>query len=854
MNHVFYKIREDIMEILWDAKDFEHSVFQAIELIGNCFSADSVFIAECPEGKLPFRNTFVWHASGKPSGINPDRKPFSDRTVFGTDSKPVYISEDLLPPEASESLREAGCRSVLQVPIQEDGRTHAYLGIVDFHRDRDDWRNNEELHNAFLSVAKTIGVFLLKARYAQQNELYQAELRASEKRADAAYELLDAISSGIILVQMFPDGTARPLYGNLGMYRILKIPRTAIDERVPDKESAKLEGEYFDDFFANIPEPDGQRVRREYKNGYGKDYFSVEKYRLLCGDGSYVWVNADLRLCKAGPNYRTYYATYTDMTDEQALQTGLMLSLEKEKKISAALETANQTKTEFLSRMSHEIRTPMNAIIGLTTIAAAHINDRARVEDCLSKVGISSKHLLSIINDVLDMSKIEDGKMTVNSVPFQLRQLVENISSLYMFRCEEKGVKFDICLSDVEEEVLMGDIMRIQQILFNLLSNAEKFTSKGDSIRLSVIQEKIGSDQIMMYFIVTDTGIGMKKEFLERLFVPFEQEDQSFTRQYSGTGLGMSITKNLVDLMGGTIQVESEVGMGSCFTVKLPFTLPEKKQQKPREDLTYLNVLIVDDDLDTCEHAHLLLKRMGIHAHWAQCGIDALQMIKEAHEQNEDFHVCFIDLKMPEMDGIETTRQIRKLLGPDILIIIITAYDWSEVETTARNAGVDGFLSKPFFSSNIYEALLIAGGKQASVDKKENDMIELFNCHILLCEDNMMNTEIAVYLLEDAGATVECAENGKVAVEKFSVSEPGTYDIILMDIMMPVMDGLKACRFIRGMDRPDARDIPIIAMTANAYDEDKKKSKDAGMNDHLSKPIEPQRLYEAIQSQLKHQN
>lgn len=723
MKQNYIHLKENIFKIFWDTTDFGHSVLQSIELVGNCFSADSVYIAERPEGKFPFRNTFVWHASGKPEGIVPGWKPFPDHTVFDADSKPVFINRTLLPPQASECLRNAGVCSVLQVPVQEAGHTYAYLGIVDYHRDREDWRNDQEVHGALSSLVKMIGIFLLKARYVQQNELYQAELAASEKRADAAYELLDAISSGIILVQMFPDGTARPLYGNLGIYRILKIPRTAIDERVPDKESAKLEGEYFDDFFANIPEPDIHRVRREYKNGYKEDLFSVEKYRLLCGDGSYVWVNADLRLCKEGPNYRTYYATYTDMTDEQELQNGLMLSLEKEKKISEALEAANQTKTEFLSRMSHEIRTPMNAIIGLTTIASDHMDERAKVEDCLAKIGTSSKQLLSIINDVLDMSKIEDGKMVVNSAPFQLHQLMENISSLYAVRCEEKGVTFDICFSDtgVEEECLIGDITRVQQILLNLIYNAEKFTKKDDSIRLSVIKEKAGEDRVMIQFIVADTGIGMKKEFLDRLFVPFEQEDQSFTRQYGGTGLGMSITKNLVELMDGTIQVESELGCGSRFTVKLPFAILQKKQEDPREDL--------------------------------------------------------------EQDVEE----------------------------------------------------------------------EPIKCHILLCEDNMMNTEIAVYLLEEGGATVECAENGKIAVEKFFVSEPGTYDVILMDIMMPVMDGLEACRMIRGSDRPDAGDIPIIAITANAYDEDKRKSKDAGMNDHLSKPIEPQRLYEAIQKQLKQQ-
>ncbi|WP_195269836.1 response regulator [Eubacterium sp. 1001713B170207_170306_E7] len=814
MSEKLNQLKEEIMDIFWQEPDFDVAVRQTLEKVGVCFGADTVYVAEYSEAAGAPEHTYCWCAPG-------------------TNALP----------EKQETGRQA-----LQVPIEEDGEALAFWGMTG-------GQCEPEAQSVLPFIARMLGTFLLKKLYARRNEEYQkrmeASLELSEKRAETAYNILDSISAGVILVRLYPDGSARPLYGNLGMYRILKLPRTAENARVPDRESAELEGQYFDDFFANIPEPDGTRVRREYKEGYGLEHFSVKKYRLLRGDGSYVWVSADISLCEEHSDYRTYYATYTDMTEEQNLQVGLMDALEKEKKISKALEKADRAKNEFLSRMSHEIRTPMNAIIGLTTISAAHIDDRARLEDCLTKIGISSRHLLSIINDVLDMSKISDGKISINNEPFELRQLLLNLSAVCAANCEQQRQKFDMRLSNVENEILMGDRMRLQQILLNLLSNAEKFTPAGGSIRLWVEQTPKSEHQVVMRFTVEDTGIGMKKEFLERIFVPFEQEDQSMTRQQNGTGLGMSITKNLVELMGGTIEVESEYGEGSRFTVEIPMSLPQqRKPEKPKEDVAHLKVLIVDDDEGTCEHAALLLERMGIAGQWVLEGAEAVRLIETSHQSGDDFDVCFIDWKMPRMDGLETTRQIRKLLGPDVLIIIITAYDLGAVETEARKAGANALLSKPFFQSALYDALLTASNLRV-IPEAPAEAEQPLCGHVLLCEDNALNTEIAVYLLEEAGMTVECAGNGQIGLEKFESAAPGAYDAILMDISMPVMDGLQATRAIRSLKHPDAGTIPIIAMTANAYDEDKKKSLDAGMNAHLSKPIEPAVLYKMLRQYLR---
>lgn len=514
---------------------------------------------------------------------------------------------------------------------------------------------------------------------------------------------------------------------------------------------------------------------------------------------------------------------------------------------------ANAAKSNFLAHMSHEIRTPMNAIIGMTTIALARLDDPRRVEDCLGKVAESSRHLLGIINDVLDMSKIESGKLAINHEPFNLRTTIQNIVNLIRPQAEARQLSFEILLENVEEEELVGDALRVNQILLNILSNALKFTPAGGAICLKVIQLARKHNNLQMRFVISDTGIGMSEEFLQHIYQPFEQATAGTASRYGGTGLGMSITANLVSLMGGVISVQSRLGEGSVFTVELPFGIGARAGGKGTA-LEALKVLVVDDDHGTCEHASLLLEKMGLNARWVLSGSEAIALVREAHEAGDDFDVCLIDWKMPEMDGAETARRIRGLVGDDTLIIIISAYDWTPIEREARDAGVNAFIAKPFFASTIYDALAGATQQRKSAQeegKQAADVHDFSGSTILLVEDNEFNREIGQEFLEMAGAEVANAENGKEAVDMFTGAHAGTYDLILMDIQMPVMDGYEATRIIRASDHPDAATIPILAMTANAFNEDVAAAVEAGMNGHIAKPIDVKALYAILAAHLK---
>lgn len=511
-------------------------------------------------------------------------------------------------------------------------------------------------------------------------------------------------------------------------------------------------------------------------------------------------------------------------------------------------QKANDAKRDFLSRMSHEIRTPMNAIIGMSAIAFNYLDDKKRTADCLSKITFSSKHLLMLLNDVLDMSKIENGKLNIRQELFDLKNLVTSLADINYGLATAKGLAFEIVISGFKDELLLGDSMRVNQILLNLLSNAIKFTPKGGSVRLEIRMLRSASDKIWLRFIVKDSGIGMKKEFLEHLYEPFEQADNGIARKYGGTGLGMAITKNLVAIMDGTIEVESQEGAGTTFMVDLPFGV-SKVDKKTAADMEEMRVLVVDDDNDTCEHAAVLLKGMGVNVDWALNGFEAIEKVRSACEDDGScYDVCFIDWCMPELDGIETARRMRRYVGPDVLIIIISAYDWSGIEEQAKAAGVNAFIAKPFFASNLYNTLLTVSRKPelgfSAVGNKE--MYDFGGKKVLLVEDNELNMEIASELLKFVNLQVEHAENGKVAVDIFRNSKEKEYALIFMDIQMPLMNGYDAARCIRSSEHPAAGTIPIIAMTANAFTDDVQAAFDAGMNGHLAKPIDVEALYKTI--------
>ena len=502
-----------------------------------------------------------------------------------------------------------------------------------------------------------------------------------------------------------------------------------------------------------------------------------------------------------------------------------------------AAEEASKSKSEFLSNMSHDIRTPMNAIVGMTAIATAHLDDPQQVQSCLKKITLSSKHLLGLINDVLDMSKIESGKMALNVELVSLREVMDSIVSIVQPQVKAKRQKFNISIYDISSESVHCDSVRLNQILLNLLSNAIKFTPEGGSIDVTLHEETSpkGDDHVRIRITVKDTGIGMSEDFQAHIFESFTREDSKRVHKIEGTGLGMTITKYIVDAMGGEITVSSSQGVGTEFRVTLD--LERAEEQQADMILPDWNMLVVDDDRQLCEATVDSLRSIGIRAEWVLDGESAVRMVTQHHAAHTDYHVILLDWKLPDMDGIETAREMRRQLGDDVPILLISAYDWSEIEEEARAAGISGFLMKPLFRSTLYYGLKPYAENEEAQNVKEDSGPKFSKKRVLVAEDNELNWEVARELLQDLGLELEWAENGQICLDMFQRSAPGYYDAVLMDVRMPVMNGYEATGAIRALDRPDAS-LPIIAMTADAYSEDIQQCLDHGMNAHVSKPID----------------
>ena len=520
----------------------------------------------------------------------------------------------------------------------------------------------------------------------------------------------------------------------------------------------------------------------------------------------------------------------------------------------AAAEHANRAKTTFLNSMSHDIRTPMNAIIGFTALAAAHIDNKKQVADYLGKISVSSEHLLSLINDVLDMSRIESGKVKLEERETHLPDVLHDLRTIIQANVHSKQLELFIDTVDVIHEDIICDKLRLNQILLNLISNAVKFTKPGGMISIRVIEKADAPNGYASYmFRVKDSGIGMSKEFKEHIFEAFTREQTSTVSGIQGAGLGMAITKNIVDMMGGTISVDSEIGKGSEFTVCLQFRINGVTQNSDRiPKLAGLHALVADDDFNTCASVTRMLGKIGMRAEWTTSGKEAVLRAQLAIENDDEFSVYIIDWIMPDMNGIETVRRIRAIIGSSKPIIILTAYDWTDIEEEARQAGVTAFCSKPLFMSELREALL-----KPFEDKEEAETIEkspddtFVGKSILLVEDNELNQEIAATILEEQGFLVDLAGDGIVAVEKMEAADAGRYDVILMDIQMPHMDGYEATRRIRALEDKDKANIPIYALTANAFEEDRQKALDAGLNGHIAKPIDIANLMTVLKGALK---
>ena len=635
----------------------------------------------------------------------------------------------------------------------------------------------------------------------------------------------------------------------------------AVCYRADPEDTADREGDHFS-FHRRFQEYCAQYVDAEYREGFLhfidpaqiRSALATENiiaYRYLIrrgGKESFEMLRMAGVRHPADREDHIVHAVGLGFTD---IDSEMRKNLEQQKAIADALEAAKQAnlaKTAFLSNMSHEIRTPMNAIIGLNSLALRSKVLPAETREYLEKIGGSARHLLGLINEILDMSRIESGRMVLHKEEFSFRSMLEQINTMVMSQCVEKGLKYECQVLGGVCDYYIGDDIKLKQVLINILSNAIKFTDPPGSVSLTIERTGTFHEQSTLKFVISDTGIGIDQNFIPKIFDPFTQENSSRSSKYGSTGLGMAITRSIVELMNGEISVRSEKGKGSEFTVVI--SLKNCRHQGPATHYIKPNdmrVLIVDDEEIAAEHARLVLDEVGIRADICLTGEDAMQMLEVQHGKHAPYNLVLLDWKMPEMDGLEVAKEIRKRYSSETTVIILTSFNWDEIMDEALHIGVDSFLAKPLFASNVIDEFERIARKNNMSLFKERKRAELKDRRILLAEDIIINAEIMKHLLAAKEAVIDHAENGKLAVEMFEKSGVGYYSAILMDVRMPEMDGLEAAQTIRALDRPDARRIPIIALTANAFDEDVQRSLQVGMNAHLSKPVEPERLYQTME-------
>lgn len=636
------------------------------------------------------------------------------------------------------------------------------------------------------------------------------------------------------------------------------IPALVARYRVPKNLDLKILGanHRFIEFFGDdIMEPGNTLYKRDLEKNL--DVLIAHQDELLRGDpvslvarmdgqyGEDVWLQTSMA-CVGwegdDPIYLTIFIDITNETELREMQKKLEIQAEELRVALKLTEQASRAKSDFFSNMSHDIRTPMNAIIGMANIARSHLGDDEKVDHCLKKLLISSQHLLGLINDVLDMSRIESGKMTINPTKLSLPELLENVVAIMLPTIQVANQKFSIRIKKIRHEWFYADALRIRQIFINILSNASKFTPAQGSITIEIEElHHTDSTKAMMCFTFFDTGIGMKEEFLDHLFDAFSRERDSRVDKTEGSGLGMAITKKLIELLDGTIDVHSQLGKGSCFRVILPLQFVEV----PIEDVfPDIRILIIDDDQMIGKYLASAFLKHGVHVVSTGSSKEAIEILDKAYQKGQVYKAVFLDWKMPKMNGSKTVRELRLKFG-QYLSIIVSAYDWEDIEDEAKASGVDGFISKPLFCSTVYQVLKTNVLVDKSDERLQQDLeLQSKFCErrFLLVEDNEINREIAIELLTMAGAEIEYAVNGAEGVIMYEQSEQHYYDLILMDVQMPVMDGYEATRKIRGLSRDDAKTIPILAMTAGAFAKDVAKSMEAGMNGHLIKPLELQTL------------
>ena len=681
-----------------------------------------------------------------------------------------------------------------------------------------------------------------------------------EKKAQALTEERDLMAGRNRVYQNAMNGTARAYRAiyyvdvKSGRYEML------YPHRGKESESGDYDTEFVSSRFdTGIIAPEHQGLLQSFldlpnilKQLETEDHIELQ-YKRMADDGKYEWCSVAVTVAEMDDGRPSAITLAVRSIDE------IIHREERQKEVLALAaeraEAANLAKSDFLSRMSHDIRTPMNAILGMTAVAGMHIDEKERVLDALGKITVSSKHLLGLINDVLDMSRIESGKVSLTEGAFNLSDTIESLLTVFHSQMDAKGLELSANIASLDHEDVIGDEQRLQQIFMNIMGNAIKFTPSGGKITIS-IEEKPSSVRGSGYYQFTfeDTGIGMEKDYIQKIFEPFSRAADSRTGKIEGTGLGMSIAVNIARMMNGDIRVESVLGQGSTFTVMVYLKLNDITQEDI-DAFASLPVLVVDDEEAACEGACEILCSLQMDAEYALDGDSAVRRIAQAREEARDFAVVILDWKMPGKDGVDTAKEIRGMVGEDIPIIILSAYDWSDIEAEALSAGVDAFIEKPLFKSRLTRVLkdvLGLGREEKSATALETFQKQDFSGkRVLLVEDNELNIEVAAELLDVVGIRVEQALNGQIAVDRILENAPGYYDLIFMDIQMPVMNGYEAAKRIRTCGREDLTAIPIIAMTADAFVDDIRKSEEAGMNGHISKPVDIQRLEEALRTWIQ---